>query len=618
MSATPRVTHRLAAALIAVLTIAVFANSLRNKFVNWDDPALVLENEDVKSLAPGHVLALFAPRLGETYQPLRVLSYAVDYKIWGENPFGYHLINTLLHGVAAFLFFLLCCELQLQIGKPEPLAENKSSQVRLVALAAALLFLLHPINVEAVVWISSRKYGLLAVFYLAAVLLYLRDHIGPAFACGMAAALSSPFAVSLPLVLMLLDYCRVPQLDPRCEVRKHWRRYLLFGVICLTVLPLLLGGSGLQTDVIKTHRGGLLGRFVAMWAVLFDSALNLAMPLWLNARYMDRSAELFSPKVLTAIFATGGLLWLGWKRLLAGDKRPMLALGWFALTWLPVSNLVVSISTTLADRYFYLPAMAVWLLLAGNALGGKSRSWQLPVVVVVLLTLSVLTWQRSRVWRDSVSLWQDSLDRDATNYLAHCNLGIAYYTNAEFAAAMPPLKEALAMNPSFLQARLHLARCYEELGQYAQAETHYRLVLESEETDDGLRGETLTNLGIIRGRTNDLSGAESLLRQALAIDAKYANAYNNLGNVLRLKGDLAGAEASYRNALKWDPEFVEAYFGLGTLLAARKRLLEARQTLEILIAKNPQHGGAYAELANICMALGDLAAAARYRSMSPR
>ncbi|MFT5129122.1 MAG: tetratricopeptide (TPR) repeat protein [Rhodothermales bacterium] len=571
MAKIPEIPKRTAAFLIAGLTLAVFANSLFNDFVNWDDPALVSENPAIKSLAPRNILAIFTPERGATYQPLRVLSYAIDHATWGLRPFGYHVMNTLLHGLAAWLLFLVLLELLPALRKPQ-----KSDS--LVGLTAALIFLVHPINVEAVVWISSRKYGLLAVFYLLAILLYLRGRIGPAFASGVAAALSSPFAFSLPFALLLIDYCR------GCELRKYWRRYALFFLLCLAVLPLLMGSAGGELDVVKSHRGGFGLRVLSMWRVLFDSLTNALLPLRLNARYLDRASTGFEPKILLALAVTASLAFLAWQRLKTGDKRLLLGLGWFGLTWLPASNLV-SISTMMADRYLYLPSIALWVALPMLLIRPQFMSWLKPAGIALLVALCVLTMQRNHVWRSSVSLWTDSLEKESANHVAHCSLGLAHYANAEFATAAPSLQRAFELDPTYLQTRLYLGHALDKLGRGAEAEPHYRWVLVKEPESLDL----LVNLGIIRGKAGDLGEAERLLRQAIAVDAEFANAYSNLGNVLRLKGDADGALAAYRAAIRLKPEFAEVHFAMGTLFLSARQYAPAVAAFSATLTHVPNY-----------------------------
>ncbi|HAR67603.1 MAG TPA: hypothetical protein DCR55_15545, partial [Lentisphaeria bacterium] len=154
-------TRRKGILALFALALITFGPTLSGEFTNWDDPKLVRDNPAIRSLSPAALLPAFVPRAGETYQPLRVVSYAIDYTVWSHSPFGYRLGNLLLHALAAALLFLAFRQ---AIPRLIPSAER----VALAAWIAAALFCLHPVNVEAVAWISSRKYGLLAVFAFSA------------------------------------------------------------------------------------------------------------------------------------------------------------------------------------------------------------------------------------------------------------------------------------------------------------------------------------------------------------------------------------------------------------------------------------------------------------------
>jgi hypothetical protein len=156
--------------LILILAGIVYANSLSNAFVYWDDPDLVLENTAIRSLDFQNTLRIFTPKVGHTYQPVRVLSYAIDYHLWQLNPVGYHAENTLLHAVSAIFLYLVLVRVLNEIRHNRSEASN-----RLVALVSVLLFVVHPVNVESVAWISSRKYGLLAFFSFLSLYSFVRS-----------------------------------------------------------------------------------------------------------------------------------------------------------------------------------------------------------------------------------------------------------------------------------------------------------------------------------------------------------------------------------------------------------------------------------------------------------
>ena len=181
--------HAPFAIAIFAITLLVYTKTLSHDFINLDDPRLIRHNQAIESIAPGAIVAMFAPKSGTTYQPMRVLSYAIDRAIFGERPFGYHLCNVLLHASAAVLLFFALLALSIK---------------RWPAVSAALIWALHPVNVEAVAWAASRKYNLLALFAFAAILAWQKRK---GFWMALFTVLgmwSSPFGVILPLLFLIL------------------------------------------------------------------------------------------------------------------------------------------------------------------------------------------------------------------------------------------------------------------------------------------------------------------------------------------------------------------------------------------------------------------------------
>ena len=204
---------------LVLLCLLTFANSLSGEFLNWDDDSLVTQNPHIRSLSGEAIGRMFSEPIGYTYQPLRLLSYAIDYRLWGDQPFGYHVVNLLLHSAATVLLFLTLRLILCELRKG---GEGNDQ----IALFAAALFAIHPVNVESVAWIASRKYGLLATFGFGAFYCFLRALrssqipwlVGAAVGVILA-ALSSPFAVVLPLLMLFTDFASG-------KLRERWRWHL--------------------------------------------------------------------------------------------------------------------------------------------------------------------------------------------------------------------------------------------------------------------------------------------------------------------------------------------------------------------------------------------------------
>ena len=282
--------HAVAAVGLILVSLAIYAQTASFEFTNWDDPMLIVENRAVRSLSPAAVADMFTPKPGQTFQPLRVLSYAVDYQLWGGySARGIHLVNVLLHTLASLLLY----------GAIWSFLEADPGRRQAGGWLCAGLFLAHPVNVESVAWCASRKYGLLAVFCFASLWLFIcgvrkssnLPLLISSFVCFVLALLSSPFAIVLPPILMLILYTREPGLSPLPILTKYraaWIPYVVAFLLAVPALAFLLVRSsdgGISTDY---HTGSPMHTFLSMMRVFTDYLRNLAAPFWLNNRYPNR------------------------------------------------------------------------------------------------------------------------------------------------------------------------------------------------------------------------------------------------------------------------------------------------------------------------------------------
>ena len=507
---------------LVALVFAIYANSLNHAFTNWDDDHLVLNNPAVQSIS----MDIWQPKAGQTYQPLRVFSYQLNHAVHGFEPLGYHLINTLLHAIAVVFLWLF-----LRAGLPKLGVDGPEH----VALFVALLFAVHPVNVESVTWITSRKYGLLAAFGFLSLWLYAREQRLPAVIAALCATLSSPFGVTIPALIVLYDFCR------GCELRKSWKRQAPFAVCVLAVLPLAAGifsSSGGRGEVVKSGLNPAWA-FFSMLRCVFDYARNLVMPLWLNNRYPDHvSTSLFSLKILLAIAGIIAITFWAWRRAKAGDRLPLFCAGWVLLTWLPVSGLV-PISTMMADRYLYLPAVGVFL-----AVVLRVRSSHILGVIVAIFAIGTVV--RNGVWRDSRSLWTDSVAKNAQNYAAQVALALALEDDGEDQQAAACYEAALALNDDFFLAQLNVGLLGLKLGQLNQAEVHLKRAIELEPGHIAAR----LNLGLAQMAAERPEDAKATFRALLAINETNADAHNALATLL----DGGDAITHYRRAQELRPQ----------------------------------------------------------------
>jgi protein O-mannosyl-transferase len=593
---------KFATLLILLLAAVAHGPSLGNAFTNWDDPMLVVENPAIRSLAPSNILSIFTPT-SKSFQPIRVLTYAIDYAIWKDRAFGYHLMNVLLHlGASVLLFFTMRAVLE----------RLRSSQTgnREAALLVALLFAVHPVNVESVAWVSSRKYGLLAVFGFLAIFAFLRATreeldrrwLVTSVLAQVLAILSSPFAVVLPALMALINLCA-----PR---RANWRPLLLhalaLGLLALPLAPGLNTASkhsteaGIRVGAFSHASAETLSRFYTMSRVLFDYGRNLCCPLWLNNNYINRlEVSLLSFKIIIAWAAVVALAVFCRARWRRGERLPAFCAVWTLICWLPVSN-IIPISTTMADRYLYLaaigPFLGLALLLERWSQGETHRQQALVGAAIVLVLFALGSARRSCVWRDSESLWADSISKQANNPVANYNLGAELLRQERVEAGLEHLREALRGGMGTPGVYNNLAHGLMRQGKYHEASLNAReaLILQpknprrhaqlaqalfkSERNKSAARffNSALTldpemvvawvGLGRAELENGEVEAATLAFRAAMRRRENLPEIHNGLGMAQAASGEDAAAASSFRKAIELSADFTEAHFNLGTVL----------------------------------------------------
>ncbi|MFH1190279.1 MAG: tetratricopeptide repeat protein [Candidatus Omnitrophota bacterium] len=556
-------------ALLAALivTIIAFLPSLGNGFLKWDDASYVLGNPDIRGFSPGKIAKIFTSFSVSNYQPLTMVTYAVDYRLFGLNPAAYHSTNLILHLANCGLVFWLV----LMLGGRT-----------LSAFFACLVFGIHPLHVESVAWIAERKDVLYCFFFLAALVAYvsyLKGKGGPkyyffAFILYVAAALSKAMAVSLPLVLFALDYLLHRKLSPRSVIEKV--PFLAVAVVVGAVAVYAQKASGaLTTGIFKDQI------VIASAAIIFYLR-KFVIPLRLSCFYQwpNNSIKLLPYSFLIApyIVAALGAAVVFFARY---SRKILFGALFFLFTILPVLQIVPVGNTMVADRYIYLPMFGI-LYVSGEMLSRlveEKARWAFPVKILItavltLMTvaLATLTWQRCEVWRDNTTLFTDAIASYPRSYLAYINRGVTYLDKGEYRMAVSDFKKAVILKPSHSYAYINLSNLYNKLGENEKA------VL--------------------------------CARRAIRLSPASAIAYYNLGNALLDLGRNEKAIAAYEKAVEFKKNYLDAYYNLGTAYAAIGRNDDAARLFKKVLQADPGYADAYCGLAEICAERKEYEAAA--------
>ena len=547
--------------LLAALAL-VYADLRTHRFVSFDDPLYVTANPVVREglTASGFAYALRGGH-GGNWHPLTTLSHRLDRDLFGVTPAAAprHLaVNLALHVATSVLLLLFLRRITGSLA---------------AAGVAAALFALHPLRVESVAWVSSRKdvlSGLFALLAMTGWLAWVRRpsrlrELAVLGALGLG-LMAKPTLVVLPVLLLLLDrwpLARSEGLNVRIREK----------------LPLfaLAGGAGLLT-VLAQRSVGAVGSFEQLslgWRLAHAPVATLhylALSLWprgLAVFYphpgLAPSAEL-SDALPAAVGATALLAGLTVALLRQGRRQPWLVVGWlwFLVALLPVIGLVQVGSQALADRYTYLPHMGLALALAGAGARlletrPRARPAWLGLGLLAAAGLAVASAQQVVHWRDSEALYRRALAVTPDNHLAHRNLGSVYLREGRLGAAQAQLEAALRIRPGDAGTLAHLGAVHLERGELGRARARLLEALARE--PDSV--EARANLARLRAERGELEAAEAGLREALARRPGDAVLRLNLARVLYRRGRPAAAAELLERILEREPERADLWRDLG-------------------------------------------------------
>ncbi len=494
------------AAAIAILTLAVYARVAGYPFVAYDDDLYVTQNPHVLAgLSAEGAAWAFTTTSAANWHPLTWLSHMADVSLFGVNPGAHHAVNVVIHAANALLLFFL-------------LSRTTGAPWRSGFVAA--LFSLHPLHVESVAWVAERKDVLSALFFLLACRAHVRYVERPGRGRYLALAaffclglLSKPTVVTLPFVLLLLDYWPLGRMAPGKGPAD--RLPVPLGRLLLEKVPLFLLAAAVSAVAYATQQaGGTVSGFP--WAIRAAHAVN-ACAGYIGKMFWPGSLAVFYPfsggnlsgpatAAAVALLASATALALATLR-----SRPYLAAGWFwyLVTLVPASGIVQVGAHSMADRYTYLPLVGIFVMLAWGVppllpdRPGRKAALAASAALV-LSSAAVASWFQVGYWRDSEALFSRALNVTADNWVAHYNLALVLQRQGRDAEAAPHYLAMLRIVPELPDTAPNLARAH-------------------------------NNLGVALERLGDLEGASTQFRESLRLRPRDPTVEANLGNVLRRK-----------------------------------------------------------------------------------
>ncbi len=566
---------------LVVLTFLAFYPVLSAGFTNWDDPVMVTQNPTITSLSWSHLVTYFTTLIEKHYHPLVLVSYAVDYQLFGLNPLGFHLTSLGLHLASTVLVFWLFSTLSRNLG---------------IGFLTAALFGFHPMHVESVAWISERKDVLYAIFFWGALLshtYYVRRNQRSLYWLTLSlfglSLLSKSMAVTLPVALLLFDWFLGRKFDRSVILEKVPHFALSLAAAGVTFMghydPSVGPGSGSSPSWLRMIQ--------APFENLMFYAIKLVAPTHLAALYpvprdlgnIPEWVFAWSPLILIAIGA------LAYRRVRA-SKTATFGLLFFLITLFPVSQILPIGLSIPADRYTYVPYVGLFFGLLSllepfmaNRPQGNRRAVLGTALALVLAGSWWLTFQRVKVWRDSTTLWEDTVAKYPVPR-AYLNLGLEYLT------ARDDLKSALALFSKAVAADPELAAGW-------------------------------LNRGVVYARQGDFTRSIADYNEAERLNSKLADIYLNRGTAYAAIDMPDRALSDLTTAVTLRPTAPEGWYNRGNLFLAIRQWnraiadLTKSLTLQDGFPVRINRGNAYWSAGNLSKAFDDYTVAIKFQPGSP-
>ena len=652
---------------ISLITFAVFLASLQNQFLNWDDGTYVVGNPHIRSMNLSFFRWAFFEFYTANWHPLTWISHAIDYAVWGLNPVGHHLTNVILHAFNTFLAVMLVARLvearsiaprptprpSEERGIVKPTLEKKEgseerttpsrrgeegkggkdnaaitmqdSRFTLIAAGfTGLLFGLHPLHVESVAWVAERKDLLCAFFFFLSITSYTKyvsaltnEPAGESFRSPLfnrhylltigffvLALLSKPMAVSLPAVLLILDWYPF----------KRVQSLRTFRIACTEKLPFIaLSLASSVVTILAQHTAGAMAslevrplpsRVLVAIQSLLAYLSKMLVPLNLIPYYSyPRDVSALSPEFFVPIVLVAGITSIS---VVLAKKRELWLAVWsyYVITLLPVIGIVQVGAQAMADRYTYLPSVAPFLLAGLLVAGIYQRAvakWGPPVkiwggaaAVALFAVLSYSTVTQIGVWKNSVTLWNYTVRKEPSSHpIVYRSLGLALIDEGRIDEAIANFQIALSKSPYYVKAHSGLGLAYEKAGRLEEAIEQYQIAVNLAPDD----AKAHYTLGLALFHKGSMQKAIDQLDASLKLNPDDAEVQYIAGCVYGEAGLMDKAITHLQRAVRMEPSHAFAHYNLGVAYRGKGQWDNAITHLETAVRLMPSDAGFRRELA---------------------
>jgi len=598
--------------LLVLATFAIYSQIQDHEFINFDDDLYITNNLNVQAgLTSESVEWAFTTFTLGNWFPVTWFSHMLDYQLYGLHAKGHHLTSLFFHITNSLLLFLILFRMTGAIWQ---------------SAFVAAIFAFHPLNVESVSWAAERKNVLSALFWLLTMWAYIHYAAKPTiksyglvflfFTLGL---MSKPMLVTLPFVLLLLDYWPLRRLKFGQEresnevLEKNIAKKSEVLQLVLEKIPLFLLTTGLSIITFIAQKS--LGAMNYAESLTFSTSVTNAM-----VSYLEYLGKIIWPRGLSILYPHPGNTLAVWKGILCGialvgitiisirliRKAPYFAVGWFWYlgTLVPVIGIVQVGGQAMADRYTYIPLIGIFIIVAWGVPELISK-WHYKEKVlsisvgIIIFTLLITTWRQVSHWKNSITIFKHAIrvtdKKHPTFAIAYNNLGIVLFAKQKNEEAISHYKMALELNPDSAVAHNNLGIALFTKQKNEEAISHYKMAIKINPD----HAEAYYNLGNVLFAKQKNEEAISHYKMAIKINPDYALAHNNLGNALLNKGRTREAISHYKMAIKLNSDYALAYNNLGNALSAERKIEEAITHYKMAIELKPGYSEAHHNLGNV-------------------
>lgn len=597
------------ALLLIGLSVLVIYSNIYNTPFTFDDATSIVENKTTRNLSNYFSYSkLLKPRAIVDF------TFALNYRFGKLNVFGYHLVNVLIHILNGFLVYVLVLVVLKQgpgcsNASAELISESPDFSIRITSLFTALIFVVHPIQTQAVTYTVQRYASMAAMFYMASVLFYLKARILQqkakirerkeqekagkndtfrissvyvlSMVCGISAFLSKQNTASLPLAILVVEYLLIDRTWQGWKTKLPWF-VVLFAL--WTLFMLYVSGffsGGFEGRELLADVSGLIKETeaVSRWQylctqfnviVIYIRLLFLPVGQNLDHLYLFKNGFFDSYTPLAFLFLVSLAALGAWHI----KKRPVLSLAilWFFVT-LSVESSIIPIRDALFEHRLYLPMLGFGLFVSDQLFHYLSaqRVFAVFLSISIIVSLGAATYHRNITWRDAKTLWSDVVSKSPHNHRAYNNLGLAFYEQGRTEEAVEQYLQSLRINPDYEEAHNNLGVALHQQGRTDQAIDHYLKALHINPYYENAHN----NLGYALEAQGRLDEAMVHYLEALRIKPDFEGAFYNFGSALIKQGRINQAIGFYFQALRINPDSVAAHNNLGVALERKGRLDEA-------------------------------------------